>query len=104
MFEYLSETRYMTRGISETLPIEVQLAIWNSIDSNIALGVKMDYLQVFKFSQEGSMLKITHTQEQPKHTTIVYMDYRQEYKDLLTQTIFVIDDVDHSTILYSHEY
>lgn len=104
MFEYLSETRYMTRGISETLPIEVQLAIWNSIDSNIALGVKMDYLQVFRFNREDSLLKIVHTQEQPEHTTIVYMDYKQEYKDLLTQTIFVIDDVDHSTILYSHEY
>ena len=104
MFEYLSETRYMTRGISETLPIEVQLVIWNSIDSNIALGVTMDYLQVFRFNRDGALLKITHTQEQPEHTTIVYMDYKEEYKDLLCETIFVIDDGDHSTILYSHEY
>ena len=50
------------------------------------------------------MLAIHHEQEQHKMTNIYYINYRQEYKDILQEKIFVIDDGDHSTMLFAYEY
>lgn len=103
MFEATS--RYMTRRIQEELPLEIQLILWYEIDGQQNADFKMDYLQVFKFEKLGeNVLLIRHTQEQPERVTYTYCNYKDEYEKLINTTIFIIDDGDHSTVLFSEEY
>ena len=95
-------TRYITRGIDTNLPKELLLLLWHSIDE---MQGKIDYLQVFTFEACGSdLLAIHHKQEKPKKEKVLYVPMTKEYNPILTQTIFVIDDGDHSTMLFSYEY
>ena len=90
--------RYATRGISNELPLMLQIILWGLIDSMEV--VAKDYLQIFCLSDESGKQKITHKQEQP--------DYCKEYlfpsEDPITAKIYVIDDGDHTTMLLAEEY
>lgn len=90
--------RYATRGISNELPLMLQIILWGLIDSMEV--AEKDYLQVFCLSEESGKQKITHTQEQP--------DYCKEYlfpsEEPITAKIFVIDDETHTTMLLAEEY
>ena len=93
--------RYLTRGISEGLQPELQLLLWTMIDH---MEGEKDYLQVFDLSpasDDGIMIQhIRHHQEQP--------EFSEEIDVLLVEPIeakiFVIDDGDHSTMLFAEEY
>lgn len=99
------ETRYVTKGIAERVPPELATALWLFLDMQIGIGAKMDYLQVFKLEKlSEEVLAIRHEQEDPKRINVHYMGYKVEYADLLQETIFVIDDGDHSTMLFGYEY
>ena len=37
-------SRYLTKGINEEVPLNLQILLWSMIDSNL---IKKDYLQVF---------------------------------------------------------
>ena len=50
------------------------------------------------------MLAITQSQECPEKTTTHYIEYKQEHENLVNEKIFVIDDGDHSTMLFAYEY
>ena len=90
--------RYCTRGISNELPLMLQIILWGLIDSMEV--AEKDYLQIFCLSAESGKQKITHTQEQP--------DYCKEYlfpsEEPITAKIFVIDDETHTTMLLAEEY
>ena len=90
--------RYATRGITATVPLVLQIILWNLIDSMEV--AEKDYLQVFRLSAESGKQKITHSQEQP--------DYNKEYlfqsEEPITAKIFVIDDKTHTTMLLAEEY
>ena len=90
--------RYATRGVTTTVPLMLQIILWNLIDSMKV--EEKDYLQVFRLSVESGKQKITHTQEQP--------DYCKEYlfpsEEHITAKIFVIDDETHTTMLLAEEY
>lgn len=93
-----SGKRFVTCGVSEKVPIELQLIMWNLIDT---LDIKKDYLQVFDLSEDNGTQKIIHSQEDPP--------YKKEYSfktntPFLSGKIFVIDDETHSTMLFSYEY
>jgi hypothetical protein len=49
--------RYLTRGVDKTIPLEVQIFMWQCIDN---LKVEKDYLQVFDLSVENGMQKVIH--------------------------------------------
>ena len=73
------ETRYVTGGIDERVPQELQCLIWASIEARIFFADgKIDYLQVFTFKK---------------------LD-----EEILNEKIYVIDDGDHSTMLFAYEY
>lgn len=97
--------RYITRGIHEFMPQELQIIIWEMIDR---MTVKQDYLQVFEFSlisnDEVTALEIIHRQEQPdfKETCVIF-DI-QVSEEILNNKVFCIDDIEHSTMLFSYEY
>ena len=98
-------TRYVTCGISEDLPDEIQMMLWLSIDAlRITMDGKLDYLQVFSFKRVGDNLEITHKQEKPPMVHTHNTKYKEDYENLLNQKVFVIDDGDHSTMLFAHEY
>ena len=90
--------RFVTSGIAEKVPLELQMILWDMIDT---MDEPRDYLQVFDLSEENGKQKIVHAQEQP--------EYMKEYlfetgTPFLCAKIFVIDDVTHSTMLFNYEY
>ena len=104
-YKFNSDTRYVTRGINTGVPIVMQLLIWKSIDDLIESDTKADYLQVFRFKLEKSgIFSVSHTQENPVFKNIIEIDMKEEYLSLDGITVFVIDDIDHSTALLSNEY
>ena len=104
MFE--PQNRYVTCGIDQRLPQDLQRLIWTSIDARILFSnEKIDYLQVFTFKKiDGEVLALLHEQEQPPMLNVHYTNYRPEYEEILHEKIFVIDDGDHSTMLFAYEY
>ena len=89
--------RYITKGAQSEIPIELQIFMWNCIDS---MPEPKDYLQIFRLSSSDGKQMIVHEQEQP--------EYKKEYLLSLdkpvTAKVYVIDDGDHCTMLLADEY
>ena len=86
-----NKERYLTRGISNEIPLEIQILLWSMIDK---LNVKKDYLQVFEIEPiDANLLKIEHSDIVVKNVGI-----SSKVK------IFVIDDGEYSTMMLSSEY
>ena len=89
--------KYLTCGVDSTIPLELQLFLWDCVDR---LPEPKDYLQVFELKAVGSMQSITYTSKEP--------EYRMEYiipSDApIIEKLYVIDDGDHSTMLLASEY
>ena len=103
--KFNKSTRFMTRAIAETFPDELKILIWEIIDEDVNEYSDTDYLQVFTFEKIGqNLITVKREQEEPPRTTVVYIDYKSEYQSILDRKIFVIDDTDHSTMLYAEEY
>ena len=100
-----TNTRFMTSGIAKHVPVEILVLLWSSIDTQVSAGLEMDYLQVFSLKKvDDRVLAIYHEQEEPERKTVIYTDYKAEYDALLSETIYIIDDGDHSTVLFATEY
>lgn len=86
--------RYLTKGVSEIVPILIQLCLWD-----FATDME-DSLQIFELSPEGKSQRIIQKQEQP--------EYRKEYlipcTEPVTAKVYIIDDETHSTMLLAEEY
>ncbi|MEM1485558.1 DUF960 family protein [Oscillospiraceae bacterium PP1C4] len=96
--------RYMTKGISERLPLSLQIILWGMIDG-LKQKQQLDYLQVFTLSathnDDGVMQQsITHTQEIPPYQMTVTV----ACKSPVSYKVFCIDDKIHSTMLFADEY
>ena len=96
--------RYMTKGISEKLPLSLQIILWGMIDG-LKQKQQLDYLQVFTLSavrnNDGTTSQsITHSQEVPpyKVTVTVACTHPVDCK------VYCIDDETHSTMLFADEY
>lgn len=98
-------TRYTTSGIAMEMPPQLQAFLWQSIDDWNVEGLPLDYLQVFKFKKVADGLyAIEHTQEEPERTIVYYVGGDLEVESVVGKTVFVIDDGDHSTMLFASEY
>lgn len=103
--KFNKSTRFMTRAIADTLPDELKVLIWEIIDDEVKEYSDTDYLQVFTFEKlRQELISIKRVQEEPPRTTVVYTAYKDEYRNILDKKIYVIDDTDHSTMLYANEY
>ncbi|MCR4645337.1 MAG: DUF960 domain-containing protein [Oscillospiraceae bacterium] len=97
MFEK-SKSRYLTSGVNATIPLELQLFMWEAIDR---LPEPKDYLQVFRLSVENGLQVIRHSSEQPE----VDMTYILAAADTqITEKVYVIDDGENCTMLLASEY
>lgn len=97
--------RYMTKGIQNEIPLELQLILWFMIDENIKKGLKMDYLQVFTLSpyhkDSNVYQKIIHSQEVPRRKIEKILNV---FEKSISAKIFVIDNESYVTMLFNHEY
>ena len=89
--------RYLSRGVDDTIPIELQLFLWACIDQ---LPELRDYLQIFDLEQVGNMQSITHRSEQPEYRKV----YLLPSDDPISEKLYIIDDGDHSTMILASEY
>lgn len=91
--------RYLTRGVSNEIPLEIQLLLWSMIGE---VTVKKDYLQVFEIEPLNSnLLKIEHRQEVPKYKKEIIVSNAGINSKV---KLFVIDDGEYSTMMLSEEY
>ena len=89
--------RYLTCGVDSTIPLEIQLFLWECVDR---LPEPRDYFQVFVLKPAGNLQSITHTSEKPEYC----MEYLFPTDSPITEKLYVIDDGDHSTMLLASEY
>ena len=89
--------RFLTRGVQAELPVELQLFLWNCIDQ---LPEERDYFQVFKLDVCNGKQHIHHFSEQPEYSK----EYTIDLANPVNQKVYVIDDIDHSTMLLAEEY
>lgn len=95
--------RYVTRGINEELPYDIQVLLWRLIDKTKKEGYELDYLQIFEINQgNNGTFEIMHRQEEP--------EFKHEYvyssgKLLVTKSkVWVIDSGEYQTMLFPREY
>ena len=89
--------RLLTRGVQAEVPMELQLFLWNCID---LLPKERDYFQVFKLDVANGKQHIHHFSEQPEYSK----EYTIDLANPVNQKVYVIDDIDHSTMLLAEEY
>ena len=92
-----SNKRYLTCGVDSTIPLELQLFLWECVDR---LPAPKDYLQVFELKPVGSLQSITHSSEEPEY----HMEYLLPSDTPIKEKLYIIDDGDHSTMLLANEY
>lgn len=89
--------RYLSRGVDNTIPIELQLFMWACIDQ---LPEPRDYLQIFDLKQVGDMQSITHRSEHPEYHKVYLLPSEKP----ITEKIYVIDNLDYSTMILATDY
>ena len=93
------ENKYITRDIAEKLPVEIAILLWDLIDN---LTTEKDYLQIFEINPIGlGVVEIVHKQEVPEYESRIYIQ-NNKIKDKLK--IYVIDNVEYRTMMFSNEY
>lgn len=96
--------RYMTKGISQSLDISLQIMLWQIIDDfKDTKEIELDYLQVFKIRKNKNELIIEHTQEVPKYKKVYLFN---NLSSLIEEDlkIFIIDENDYNIMLLAEEY
>ncbi|MBR5165759.1 MAG: DUF960 domain-containing protein [Ruminococcus sp.] len=89
--------RYLTCGVDNTIPIELQLFLWECVER---MPAPRDYLQVFELKPLCGLQSIRHSSEEPEY----HMEYLLPLEVPITEKLYIIDDGDHSTMLLSNEY
>ncbi len=98
--------RYVTRGVNEVVPIELQRMLWNILEKRQERGDKLDYMQVFELSTEWvdgePIQKVVNRQEQPFHEEVIYLDHTENLA--IGVTVWVMDSGEYATMLLPEEY
>ena len=98
MFEK-SKGRYLTRGVDEKIPIDIQIFMWEAVDN---MPEPKDYLQVFNLTVQNGLQIIRQTSEQPKYEMTYILT--SLLTKAVTAKVYIIDDGDHCTMLLAEEY
>ena len=97
MFEP-DKPRYLTRGIDASIPLEIQLFLWNAIDN---MPEPKDYLQIFELTKKSGLQCILHKSEQPEYNMTYILP---TVENAIECKIYCIDSTDYCTMLLSEEY
>ena len=97
--------RYMTAGVNERIPLDVQILCWDAYEQT-KLNGEYDYLQVFNLiemeeDEEGFNCVLTHDTEVPA--------YHKQYMLRLdgggiSEKIYIVDSVEYEMMLLAEEY
>lgn len=97
--------RYITKGISNQIPLNIQVALWSMVDNLSTNNISLDYLQVFTLTtvvkNNKTTLTIKHSQEVPSYEKEYTIN---NYTDIINCKIYIIDDSTHTTMLLAEEY
>lgn len=101
-----NSNRYITRGISDEVPMEIVFLLWSLIDElKVKSKGKMDYLQVFE-------LKILDNEDIVENQIVIHRTEEPEYErshalladEPIATKIYVIDSMNYCTMLLAREY
>lgn len=100
-----SGSRYVTSGVADNFPIELQAALFSAVEQmREKVSGQLDYLQVFnivtEFRGQKKFLHIYHMQECPEAKLEYFIPTDVE----VNGRAYMIDDVDHITLLLAEEY
>lgn len=99
------KNRYITRGINADVDIRLQILMWGLIDKlKENKSFQLDYLQVFNICKNGCKIFVEHAQEMPEYKKLYEIKNMGDIDFDKKLKLFVIDDVDHSTMLLAQEY
>jgi Staphylococcal protein of unknown function (DUF960). len=100
--------RYMTKGIQETLPIELQFFLWELQINLRATKKDIDYLQIYKLStiSKGfcTLQVIHHEAENPKYNAFYYLEPEKCMEDKIYIITDNYEDYSVETMLFASEY
>ncbi|CAI3565426.1 MAG: hypothetical protein KIC47_09735 [Clostridium sp.] len=99
---FKKENRYVSRQVNEVVSIQLQILMWSMIDS-LKEKKKLDYLQVFRLEVKGDKVLIEHEQEVPKYKKRYEVD-KKLFSIEYNVKVYVIDDVNHSTMILAEKY
>lgn len=96
---------FVTRGVSDNFSIELQLSLFAAIERmREKVGGELDYLQIFRIVSEKKgnkkFLHIYHEQECPEAKLKYIVPTEKE----VSGKAYMIDDLDHVTLLLAEEY
>ena len=100
------QPRYISRGVSEHIPKEIQIFLWKMLDIQRET-TKPDYLQVFRLetienSEDGTLVQvITHSQERPNYERTYYFPMVEKG---VTEKVYIIDSEEYATMILASEY
>uniref|UniRef100_UPI0040289CEF DUF960 domain-containing protein n=1 Tax=Ruminococcus bicirculans (ex Wegman et al. 2014) TaxID=1160721 RepID=UPI0040289CEF len=99
-----SGSRYVTSGVADNFPIELQVALFSAVEQmSEKISGQLDYLQVFEIVTEvkgqKKFLHIYHMQECPEAKLEYFIQTYVEVNGMA----YMIDDVDHITLLLAEE-
>ncbi|GED34933.1 DUF960 family protein [Brevibacillus centrosporus] len=101
-----SSDRYVTRGVNEVVPFELQLLLWSILEKRQERGDQLDHLQIFELSAEWvdgePVQKVLNRQEQPFHEEVFYVDHTENLA--IGVTVWIMDSGEYSTLLLPEEY
>lgn len=101
------ENRYVTKGVNEEVPLELQLFCWQCIDEQgIQSERTMDYLQVFEINPDSQRqsIEVVHRQEELFSITYHEVKMTEATNQLAFLKVWVMDDGTNQTMLLPEEY
>lgn len=101
------ENRYVTKGVNEAVPVELQLFCWQCIDEQATKDeIIMDYLQVFELNPDNQRqtIEVIHRQEKPFLIKYHEVKMTDSMNQLAFLKLWIIDDGTNQTMLLPEEY
>lgn len=101
-----NSNRYITRGVNLEVDKRLQSVMWSLIDKLNSSGKeKVDYLQVFNICKIDNKIIIEHSQEIPEYKKMYEISNMEDVEFQEDRIkLFVIDNINYSTMLLAQEY
>ena len=91
--------RYITRGVSEHLSLDLQILLWHMIEER-ENPPQTDYLHIFRLQEDENILSITHEQEQPPYKLEYHYTNYVKNQNALPKKVYVIREDGVDTFYY----
>ncbi|HDK4804779.1 TPA: DUF960 domain-containing protein [Staphylococcus aureus] len=95
----MNTNRYITRGINESIPLDLQILLWNMVKERDNQP-HTDYLHIFRLQEDENILSITHEQEQPAYKLEYHYINYVKNQNTLPKKVYVIRENDVDVFYY----